>query len=252
MHSFVARLKRHTSLSAHDLEHMLVALRLEIETAGAGADIVLQGDQPDRSVFVLSGTLARYQTLSTGARQYISLHIAGDMPDLQCFMLGELDHSLEAIGDAMVALAPHEHLKAVVMKSPPIAAALWRESLLDAAIFRQAVTTNGARTSLERVAHLFCEHYVRMWQAGLSQERTCDLPLSQAQIGQMLGLSIVTVNRLIQRLRREDCADLRGRRLFIHDWSKLRKLAAFDPTYLQLDLTAGALSPPRRRPSLPP
>ncbi|MDE2364368.1 MAG: Crp/Fnr family transcriptional regulator [Hyphomicrobiales bacterium] len=251
MRSFVARLKRHTSLSTDDFDHLLAALRLEVATVVSGVDVVRQGDRPRRSVFVLSGTLARYQTLATGARQYISLHMAGDMPDLQCFMLGELDHSLEAVEESMVALAPHEQLKAVLLKSPAFAAALWRESLLDAAVVRQAVTTNGARSSLERIAHLFCEHYVRNWQAGLTRDRTCDFPLNQSQVGQMLGLSIVTVNRLVRRLRHEGCAEVRGRRLLIRDWRKLRARAAFDPCYLQLDLTAGALSPPRRKPPLP-
>jgi CRP-like cAMP-binding protein len=246
-----ARLQRRSSLSQHDLA-VLDAFDLQIQPLHRGMEVVRQGDKPNKSVFILSGMLARYHQMPEGPRQYLSLHMAGDFPDLQSLLLGEMDHALQSIDESVVALLPHEELKAAFFKAPGLGMAMWRETLLDAAIFRQAIVSNGARSSLERVAHLFCEIYVRSWQAGLAEHRTCEFPLSQMQIAQTLGLSIVTVNRVVQVLRKEKCAEMQGRTLIVLDWARLQERAGFDPAYLQLDLSASTISPPEKRPPIPP
>jgi CRP-like cAMP-binding protein len=242
----LTRLKQHSSLSPRD-EEMLATLRPRTERVARGADLVRQGDKPNASIFVLAGMIARYHTVASGERQYLSLHIVSDLPDLQSLLLGQMDHAVCAIDDAEIALFPHEQLRTAILQAPGLAVALWRETLLDAAVFRQAITTNGTRKSTERVAHLLCEQYVRARQAGIAAENACSLPLNQHQIGQMLGLSIVTVNRALQQLRLAHCAELSGGTLKVRDWARLQDKAAFDPTYLHLDLHASAVNPPHRR-----
>jgi CRP-like cAMP-binding protein len=68
-----------------------------------GTDILRQGDRPHVTVMVRSGMLARYHTMPSGDRQYLSLHVAGDLPDLQSLFLGIMDHSLCAIDKAQIA-----------------------------------------------------------------------------------------------------------------------------------------------------
>jgi CRP-like cAMP-binding protein len=81
-------------------------------------DIVKQGDKPKVSAVVVRGTVARYHTLQTGKRQYLSLHIAGDMPDSQTLFLEYMDHSVCAIDKAVVALIPHASLLKVFKQRP--------------------------------------------------------------------------------------------------------------------------------------
>jgi CRP-like cAMP-binding protein len=242
----VSRLAEHSPLSAHD-RLLLQSLRPRSQALGAGTDIVGQGDKPRDSVFVLSGMLARYHTVANGARQYLSLHVRGDFPDLQSLLLGEMDHGLAAIDDLEIALLPHQQLKSVLAKSQAVTIAFWRQTLLGAAIFRQAITTNGTRQGAARVAHLFCEQYVRAQQAGIAVDNTCSLPLTQAQIGQLLGLSVVTVNRAIQTLRRSRCIELRAGRLTVLGWDELEERALFDRSYLHLDLRSASVNPPRQQ-----
>jgi CRP-like cAMP-binding protein len=242
----LARLKQHSSLSRRD-EEVTAALRPRIEPVVRGTDLVHQGDKPKASIFVLAGMVARYHTVASGQRQYLSLHIVGDLPDLHSLLLGEMDHAICAIDQAEIAFFPHEQLRAAILDAPGLAVAFWRETLLDAAVFRQAITTNGTRKSTERVAHLLCEQYIRARQAGLADGSACSLPLNQHHIGQMLGLSIVTVNRALQQLRKAQCAELSGGTLTVRDWARLQDKAAFDPTYLHLDLHASSVNPPRRR-----
>ncbi len=233
--ALIRRLRRHSSVPSRD-ERALARLRPRVAVVAAGADLVRQGDRPDTSIFVLSGMLARYHILARGDRQYISLHIAGDLPDLQSLFLGVMDHALMAVDAARIACFPHEQLQALLVEAPSAAAALWRQTLLDAAIFREAVTRNGLRSGVERLAHVLCEQFVRAKAAGIARADACRFPLTQTQIGQLLGMSLVSVSRAIGTLRKDRLIEVRGGELRVLDWKRLQARAAFDPTYLHLDL----------------
>jgi CRP-like cAMP-binding protein len=195
-------------------------------------DIVRQGDKPEVSVIVLQGMLARYHTLQGGRRQYLSLHIAGDMPDAQALFLERMDHSLCALDSAVISLVSHAALFKAFEQRPSLGFAIWRETLVDAAIFRQAITNNSARLPRSRLAHFFCEQYYRARRAGLAKSGSCSLPLTQTQIGEALAMSLPSVTRALQTLRATGCVDLRSARLHVHKWDRLVKLGDFDPHYL--------------------
>src|SRR5215469_3736879 len=136
----VQTLGRNSTLSIRD-ERAFRKLRPRVSKVTRGADIVRQGDHPHVAVMVISGMLARYHTTPGGDRQYLSLHIAGDLPDLQSLFLGIMDHSVCALNEAQVATFPHSQILALVKRAPSAGLALWRHSLIDAAIFRQAITS---------------------------------------------------------------------------------------------------------------
>ena len=230
----LAKVREHGTLTAAD-EAALCAVRAQAITLAPGEDIVSQGDRPDVAVFVLSGMLARYHTLPNGDRQYLSFHIKGDLPDVQGLLLTILDHSLCAMDRAEIAVLPHDHLVNVCRRRPGVAFAFWRLTLIDAAIFRQAITNNGIRGHSVRLAHFFCEQYFRAREAGLADGESCSLPLNQSELGQALGMSHISVNRAMQALRKLRVADLRSGRLQILNWHGLVRVAEFDPTYLHID-----------------
>ncbi|HLH97127.1 MAG TPA: Crp/Fnr family transcriptional regulator [Xanthobacteraceae bacterium] len=233
----VRTLRRHSQLTAADVR-VIAELRPHRKTIGRGQDIVRQGDRPKSSVLVLRGTLGRYHTFAAGMRQYLQLHIEGDLPDLQSLFLHVMDHSLAAIEEAEIALLPHGELRNLILKAPQVGFALWRHTLIDASIFRQAITNQGLRSAPERVAHFLCQHFALTREFGLADGSTCSFPLNQQQIGQFLGLSIVSVNRALQALRKDGCAELAAGKLRILSWHRISSKAAFDPTYLHLNLQA--------------
>ena len=150
----IRKLKEHSRLSAADV----AAIRRLPHTERAMApreDIVRQGDRPKVSVVVLRGMVARYHTLQGGGRQYLSLHIAGDMPDAQSLFLDQMDHAVCAMDDVVVALVPHKALLTLFDERPMVGFAFWRETLIDAAIFREAISNNGARPIGARLARPF-------------------------------------------------------------------------------------------------
>jgi CRP-like cAMP-binding protein len=235
----VAKTAQHGTLTTAD-ETAIRTIRAHIKVLAPGEDIVCQGDRPEVSVFVLSGMLARYHTLPSGDRQYLSFHIKGDLPDVQALFIGIMDHSLCALDQAEIAVLPHDQVLDVCFKRPGVGFAFWRLTLVDAAIFRQAITNNGIRSHVTRLAHFFCEHYFRAREAGLEKDRSCSLPLTQHELGQALGMSHISVNRVMQKLRKERLVDLRSGRLQMLNWEGLTRVAGFDPTYLHIDLISKA------------
>jgi CRP-like cAMP-binding protein len=227
----IKKLTRHSPLAADDLARV-AGLTCALRELLPNEDFVQQGDRPRASAIVVEGLLARYHMLASGKRQYLSLHLPGDWPDAQGLFLEEMDHSVCAVGPAVVCAIPHEELIKLFRERPTIAFAVWRETLIDAAIFREAITNNSSRDPVPRLAHLFCEMYFRAKQIGLIKAGVLSFPLNQTQIGEMLGMALVSVNRNLKRLRKYLAADLKGGQLIVHDWDKLASIGEFDPAYL--------------------
>jgi CRP-like cAMP-binding protein len=227
----IKKLIQHSHLAAADLARVR-RLTCALRELSSNEDFIHQGDLPRVSAIVVEGMLARYHTLESGRRQYLSLHLPGDWPDAQGLFLEQMDHSVCAIGRAVVCAISHEELIALFRERPSIAFAVWRETLIDASIFREAITNNSSRDPVARLAHLFCEMYFRAKQIGLVTDGVLSLPLNQTQIGEMLGMALVSVNRNLKRLRKYAVADFKAGKLIVSDWKKLSSIGDFDPTYL--------------------
>jgi CRP-like cAMP-binding protein len=231
------KLAQHSPLESDDIKKIR-HLPCSTQVLSSGQDFVRQGDFPRASAIVVEGLVARYHTLESGGRQYLSYHLPGDWPDAQALFLERMDHSVCAVGRAVVCAVPHNELIELFCERPTIAFAVWRQTLIDASIFREAITNNSSRDALTRLAHLFCELYFRAKQAGLVKANIYNLPLTQAQIGETLGMSLVSVNRNLQRLRKHAPADFKAGKLIVRDWEKLAALGEFDPQYLHQQLRA--------------
>jgi CRP-like cAMP-binding protein len=74
---------------------------------------------------------------------------------------------------------------------------------------------------------------------GLADNDTCELPVTQVDLGETVGLSSVHVNRTLQELRASGLITLRDRTLIIHDLDALQNIALFNPGYLHLGREGG-------------
>jgi CRP-like cAMP-binding protein len=231
------KLKFHSPMDNADVA-AIRRLRCEIRELTNGEEFIRQGDKPKAAAIVIEGILARYQSLRSGARQYLTLHYPGDWPDAQGLFLEHMDHSVCAMGHALVCSIAHDQLMKTFSEHPTIGFAVWRETLIDAAIFRETITNNSSRHGAARVAHFFCEQFYRAKIAGIAEPNACPLPLTQTQLGEMLGMSLVSVNRHLQALRRTKAADHRAGTLVIRSWPKLAALGEFDPGYLHQTVPA--------------
>jgi CRP-like cAMP-binding protein len=123
---------------------------------------------------------------------------------------------------------------------PNVANKLWRDTLIDAAIFREWITNVGSREAPSRIAHLLCEIFVKLQAVGLTKGNSFDFPITQSEIADATGLSTVHVNRSVQKLRRERLIALEKGRCTITDWEGLKRTGMFDASYLSLKVEAEA------------
>jgi CRP-like cAMP-binding protein len=227
------KLKEHSRLSAADVAE-INTFSYSLRDLQPGEDFIRQGDVPRVSALVVSGMVARYHMLDNGQRQYLSFHMTGDLPDAQALFIEQMDHAVCAIGLATIASIPHKEIIRAFDRKPPVGFAIWRETLIDAAIFREAITNNSARSMEARMAHLFCELLYRARASGLTKNSTFHVPISLTQLGETLGMSIATVNRTLNMLRVSNTMDFRHSVLTVQNWRKLAQIGQFNPNYLHL------------------
>ena len=212
----------------------ILSLPVKTRALDAGQDIVRDGDKPSHCCLLIDGWAYRYKMVGEGKRQILSFHIPGDIPDLMSLHIHTMDHSLATLTKVTKAFIPHESLLDLTRRFPGVAAVFWRETLIDAATFREWMTGLGRLSAYERIAHLFCELYLRLEAVGLASEHRCPWPLTQVDLGDAMGLSNMHVNRVLRDMRGKSVITLRSSTLVIHTWNELVQAAEFDPTYLHL------------------
>lgn len=233
-HPLIRRLGTIAVLS--DAERAAIrALPLTVRDYPAGADIIRERDRPAQCCLLLDGFLCRYRIVAGGRRQIFSFHLPGDMPDLQSLHLEVMDHALAPIVPSTVAFIAHADIRALYRALPRIGEIFWRATLIDAAMFREWMTGLGSRDAYQRTAHLLCELYVRLESIGLARDFAYDIPMTQQELGDALGITTVHVNRTLRQLREAGVVSIRRARVQIHSWANLAAIAGgFDPTYLHL------------------
>nr|WP_281351614.1 Crp/Fnr family transcriptional regulator [Propylenella binzhouense] len=164
----------------------------------------------------------------------------GDLPDLECIHRDAADFSLGTLTPSRVGLIPHRALVDLISANRRIGAVLWRYTLIETAILREWTIGLGRRLAFERCAHLLCELTARMRQAGLATDGSYQLPVTQTDLGDILGLSTIHVNRVLRDLRMAGLAELRGGTVTVLDWQGLVDTSEFDGTYLRLHQPTGS------------
>ncbi|MCB8820226.1 Crp/Fnr family transcriptional regulator [Microvirga rosea] len=232
-HPLIRRLEGIADLSDEEKQAIL-ALPLTVKVFEADTDVVREKDRPSDCCLIVNGFVCRYKLLPDGRRQIMGFYIPGDIPDLQSLHLHVMDNSIGTLVTASVAMIPHESLRKMLRRHPRLADILWRETLIDGAMLREWMVGIGRRTAYQRVAHLLCELQVRLKMIGLGKEDGYELPVTQNELGDALGLSTVHVNRVLQDLRGHGLIVLRGGALRIPDLKALWQVAEFNPSYLHL------------------
>ncbi len=195
-------------------------------------DVVREDGRLKECCLILDGFFVRHTMVGGDQRQILSFHLPGDMPNLHSLHIPETDFALGALTAGSVALIPQAALRAAIDKAPDLGDLLWRFTFADAAISRAWLASVGRRSAYQRVAHLFCETFMRMRALGLTDEAGFMLPLTQTELADALGLSVVHVNRTLQQLRHEGLIVSRGRYHGFTDWRRLQEAGDFDGSYL--------------------
>jgi CRP-like cAMP-binding protein len=197
--------------------------------------VVRERESTTHSCVMLSGYAIRHKIVAGGARQIVAVHMKGDIVDLQNSFLGVADHSVQMLTDSQVAFIPREAVKKLGFERPNIGMAMWHDTLVDGSVFREWIANVGRRDANTRVAHLLCEISLRLKVAGLGEQTDYELPMTQEQLADCVGLTPVHVNRTLKALEANNLiARSSSRSITIGDWKKLAEAGDFDSNYLHL------------------
>ena len=236
---FIAKLQGCSRLTSEEVG-VLVEATSERQSLPARSDLIREGDRPGPVFVILEGWACRYKILPNGTRQILAYLMPGDSCDLHIGLLAEMDHSIQVITPAVVSTVERPKMDAILDKHRGIAKAMYVAQLIDEGTMRAWITSMGRRTSVERVAHLMCELYLRARNIGLISGKSLELPLSQALLADSLGMTPVHLNRVLKALRESGAMTISRGALHIEAPEKLISIAGFDENYLHRRLRKAA------------
>ncbi len=229
----VRKLEQWHPLSEDDRAAIL-DLPFTVRQLNAHDHIVWEGDRPQHTCLLLSGFAFRHKVAGNGGRQILSIHMKGDLVDLQNSMLGFADHNVQMLSQGEIALIPFEMIRDLAYGMPDVGMAMWYETLVEGSIFREWILNIGRRDARARIGHLLCELAVRLEVAELGKQTEYDLPITQEQLADAVSLTAVHVNRTLKSLEKDGYISRTKRRITISDWHKLAGIADFQPNYLHI------------------
>src|SRR3954468_11232589 len=223
-----------------------VAIRLGLDSADQQALLapaaprhVLKGDILTEEgttlsalTILCSGMAKATRMLADGSQQIIAIYVAGDMLNAGDLVFGRSSTSISALTSTISLSIPLPALRSLMQKHPSITRALWRETAAQAAIAQEWMIGLGRRTAEARLAHFLCEMVSRLQLGHPDAGDSVDLPLTQQDLSDILGLSAVHVNRVLQGLRGAGLIEFDRGGLQILDRAGFYAIAEFDEQYL--------------------
>lgn len=228
------KLRLRTEISP-DEERAIRSAVVETRKIPADEIFVRSGQDLTSSTLLLNGWMARSKDLPSGERQVTELHVVGDFVDLHGLTLKRLDHDVLTLSECVVGVVPHERLLDITAQFPHLGRVYWFCTNVDAAIHREWALSLGQRSAIARMANLFCELFMRLRVVGRTTGHGYEFPLTQRELSECLGLTVVHANRTLQELRRRGLVEFENRFVNILDPRGLEGVAEFDPAYLYLD-----------------
>jgi CRP-like cAMP-binding protein len=236
------KLATRTLLSPAELA-ILDALYDDTRPVAATRDIVTEGYKYDALAVLREGFAIRYRVLRDGRRQILNVVMPGDIIGFPACFFDTALYSITALTGAIVSSIPFSRLFQLFGEYPRIGAAIFWLFSHEAAMYAERLVGIGQRSAVERLAHLLLELLIRLQLIGLADERSFRMPLTQEQIGDILGLTGVHISRTLRQLRDDGLVIVEGQVVTIRDLNAISALADFERTYLSHLRMSEALSP---------
>lgn len=199
--------------------------------------IIRDGNRETSIKVLISGFACRYKFLPAGRRQITAFVLPGDLCDFGFVSSSPASQGVMALSPSIVGAVDVDRFASIVEEYPDLMAAVLRCAAIEQNATQELLLSLGGRNALQRVGHLLCELHFRMQSAGLLRDgQAFDLPVTQSELGEALGLSTVHVNRTVQTLRKLGLATWRDRVVSLPNPPGLAALSGFDPAYLKSEM----------------
>jgi CRP-like cAMP-binding protein len=230
-HPFVVRLGRYLTPSRDDLESLQRLIEAEL-TIEKRRDLVIDGYEFRKLCFVADGFGARYKLLRNGKRQILNVILPGDLIGMPVSFLDRASYSVVAVTEMKMHVCSTDSYVQLCYRRPQFALALSWLAAHEAAFYAEHIIDTGRRTPPERLAHFLLELHSRLAMVGRAEETSFDLPFSQEVLGDVLGLSVPHLNRMLSQLRFEGLVSIANRRVEFPDLHAIQVRAHFQPLSL--------------------
>jgi len=186
-----------------------------------GVDVRHEASDSPGPWVILMGWVGEGRELSDGRRQLFAVRLPGDVLDPS---RGPADMEVTALTTVIFA-----ELRGLdILLTGQALRNAWRamHRAERDALYDQVLRL-GRLSAFERTAHLLLELQERLQRVGMANALEFSLPVSQKVLGDVLGLSIVQVNRTWQQLRREELISGQLRDVLILDRERLAQIANY-------------------------
>lgn len=200
------------------------------------AQLVSEGATSPHLFTVLDGAAIRYKMLEDGRRQVIGFVLPGDFVGLQSAVMEDMHHSVVAVTKMHLCVFNRSDFFQLYREQPKLGFDISWLAAREEHFLGDHLITVGRRSAIERVAFGLCALHQRAREVGMASERTMEMPFTQQDIADALGLSLVHTNKTLTRLRKMQVVSWHSRRIDILDPDKLREIADLEE------------DPPPRRP----
>lgn len=193
-----------------------------------GEAVFTQGSRPRQLFTVLSGIVMRSRLLEDGRRQIINFMFPGDFIGLQSAIDSEMSHEVEAVTSATLCVFARERFFELVASQPQLSFDLTWLAAHEESALEEHIVSLGQRNARERMTALAVFLVQRAIDTRLAPEGVLAITITQGQIADMLGLSLVHTNRTLQALRRLQLVDWTLTSIGIPDMAAARHFAGID------------------------
>ncbi len=216
-----------------EVRRLLHQLCDEIVEFHPGQSIVAW-EEPYSSIHLVeSGWVFRSKTLDSGARQIVNVVVAGDFVGLNALLFPDSDFDHECKTAVTAFRIPLQRMREALHSTPELTSALFWANAHEESMLAERIVSLGRRSATARAAHVLAEFLARMeivdGNHGMSE---LAIPISQEDFSDILGISVVHMNKVLRRLERDEVISFRKGVLMVFDREELERIAGFDNGYL--------------------
>lgn len=177
---------------------------------------------------LLDGIMMRYRSLEDGRRQVVNFMFPGDLIGLQAAFGEPASHSVEALLPSRLCVFDHRHYHGLIVAQPNLGYDITWLAAKEETALEEHIVALGRRSARERVAYLAVWLLQRARGTCMTDGNRLEVTITQTQIADMLGLSLVHTNRTIKTLERSGEVIWRSGSITVPDFAAAAQLAHWD------------------------
>ena len=194
-------------------------------TLGRKEVIRAQGAAVNEVYFLTEGWVSCSMNVLNGRRQIVTVSLPGDLLGIPSLCLTRAAVTFEALTPAVVQVISLDAFAGIFRKSPRLALSMFLVSQQERVLLMERLASVGQTKAIQRLAAFLLHIHERLQQVDAGVGQSFELPLTQADLAEIVGLTFVHVNRSLRELDRTGLIERSGKRVTLVDLDRLRELA---------------------------